>query len=154
MKSMECRTFDRLLSILLIEMDGVMTSSAPVYLIGSTQHIELLDPALLRPGRMEHHLKFELPSSEARLELFRELLKDVALEEETNREFIENWLTARTAWRSQADVRAVVVNGLMEAMRRSQDPREEVKVKQSDFEVSLQQLKWDVCNKHLNLCCS
>ena len=122
-------------------MDGVMTSTSPIYLIGSTQHIEQLDPALLRPGRMEHHLKFDLPSSEARRELLHLFLKDVALEDESSREFLENWLTARTAWRSQADVRAVVVNGMMEAMRRSQDPNEEIRVKQSDFEVSLEQLK-------------
>lgn len=118
-----------------------MTSTSPIYLIGSTQHIEQLDPALLRPGRMEHHLKFDLPSSEARRELLHLFLKDVALEDESSREFLENWLTARTAWRSQADVRAVVVNGMMEAMRRSQDPNEEIRVKQSDFEVSLEQLK-------------
>ena len=131
------RTFDRLLSILLTEMDGVMTSPAPVYLIGSTQHIEQLDPALLRPGRMENHIAFELPSSSARQELVHELLRGLTLEDESNREFLERWLTARTSQRSQADVRAVIMNGVYEAMRRSQ----EIKVRQSDFESGLNQLK-------------
>ena len=131
------RTFDRLLSILLTEMDGVMFSLAPVYLIGSTQHIEQLDPALLRPGRMENHIAFELPSSSARQELVHELLKGLTLEDESNREFLERWLTARTSQRSQADVRAVIMNGVYEAMRRSQ----EIKVRQSDFESGLNQLK-------------
>ena len=51
---------DRLLSTLLNEMDGVVKSEG-VLVIGCTNRVGDLDEALLRPGRLDHHIEVPLP---------------------------------------------------------------------------------------------
>ncbi|KXN69660.1 AAA ATPase, partial [Conidiobolus coronatus NRRL 28638] len=55
-----------ILSSLLTLMDGLHSSSR-VTVIGTTNHLSNLDPALRRPGRFDHELEFQLPDLEARL---------------------------------------------------------------------------------------
>ena len=67
-------TFDRLLSCLLTEMDGIEYKNLPigrqqamasdVFVLGVTRNIDEIDPALLRPGRLDCKLKLEDPTSE------------------------------------------------------------------------------------------
>jgi transitional endoplasmic reticulum ATPase len=73
------QTMDRLLSTLLVEMDGVASSSstgtgtgtaAPVIVIAATNHRDLLDEAILRPGRLDLHLELPLPGQDARAAIF------------------------------------------------------------------------------------
>ena len=54
---------ERLLGTLLNEMDGV-TSSGDVLVLGCTNRIEDLDEALLRPGRLDHHIEVTLPTEQ------------------------------------------------------------------------------------------
>ncbi|GFH44959.1 hypothetical protein CTEN210_01433 [Chaetoceros tenuissimus] len=67
-------TMDRLLSTLLVEMDGVSSESdkeGGIAIIGITNNpTEWIDPALLRPGRLEKSLRLEKPSMAARREIF------------------------------------------------------------------------------------
>ncbi|XP_063900851.1 uncharacterized protein LOC135120478 isoform X4 [Zophobas morio] len=63
---------DRLLSCLLTEMDGIFGNSvAPesVLVVATTDRPEVLDPALLRPGRLEVHIEVPLPDKRARGEI-------------------------------------------------------------------------------------
>jgi len=66
-------TMDRLLSCLLIEMDGVVghsSSESAVIVVAATERREMLDPAILRPGRLEVHVEMKRPREEARKEIF------------------------------------------------------------------------------------
>jgi transitional endoplasmic reticulum ATPase len=54
---------------LLTEMDGV-SDRGDVFVIGATNRRDLIDPALLRPGRLEVHLRLGLPGTEARRAFF------------------------------------------------------------------------------------
>ncbi|CAF4182177.1 unnamed protein product [Didymodactylos carnosus] len=56
-------------SQLLCEMDG-LHQLYNLLIIATTNRLSALDPALLRPGRLEIHLKIELPNDEARLNIF------------------------------------------------------------------------------------
>ena len=47
---------DRIVSQLLAELDGIASSSGDVFVIGATNRPDLLDPALLRPGRFDRML--------------------------------------------------------------------------------------------------
>jgi len=77
------RTMDRLLSTLLLEMDGVTSSSGHVVVLGVTSRLELLDPAILRPGRLEVKIQTdESPCLEDRVEIFKYYLKSLHLEKE------------------------------------------------------------------------
>lgn len=71
-------TFNRLLSTLLTEIDGASSRdllSSPVFVIGTTRSLELIDPALLRPGRLELHIGVRAPDADARVELLRSFLE-------------------------------------------------------------------------------
>lgn len=59
----------RVLSQLLNEMDGVSARSG-VLLLACSSRPDLLDPALLRPGRLERLVYVGPPSTEARIQLF------------------------------------------------------------------------------------
>ena len=55
---------------LLTEMDGFHKEEM-VFVVGTTNFVESLDPALLRPGRFEFHLHIPYPDDEARREILR-----------------------------------------------------------------------------------
>ncbi|KAL2524938.1 FtsH extracellular protease family [Abeliophyllum distichum] len=58
------------LNQLLVELDGFDTSKGVIFL-GSTNRMDLLDPALLRPGRFDRKIKFKPPSAKGRLEILK-----------------------------------------------------------------------------------
>jgi cell division protease FtsH len=55
---------------LLTEMDG-FRSEELVFVVGTTNFVEILDPALLRPGRFEFHLHIPYPEAEDRREILK-----------------------------------------------------------------------------------
>jgi len=52
-----------------------------VYVLAATSRPDLIDPALLRPGRLDKSLICEVPSYEDRLDIFNALSKDMAVGE-------------------------------------------------------------------------
>ena len=59
------REYDQTLNQLLTEMDGIHTSDSPrILLIAATNRKEMLDPALLRPGRFDRHIEVDLPDKQ------------------------------------------------------------------------------------------
>lgn len=58
------------LNQLLVEMDGIENNSG-ILVIAATNREDLLDPALIRPGRFDVKINFELPSLKERIELFK-----------------------------------------------------------------------------------
>jgi ATP-dependent Zn protease len=63
---------------LLTEMDGFHREEM-VFIVGTTNFVEILDPALLRPGRFEFHLHIPYPDTEARREIIKIYDKKMAL---------------------------------------------------------------------------
>ncbi len=73
---------DRVLSTFLTEMDGFDTGSGNgpsgnVAVIGITQREDLIDPSLLRPGRLDKTIILGVPDFEARKELVARQIQDV-----------------------------------------------------------------------------
>lgn len=80
--------YDQTLNELLVQMDGMTTEDGPrVLVMAATNRPDLLDPALLRPGRFDRTVQVELPDREGRLHILkihtrnRPLGADVDLEE-------------------------------------------------------------------------
>lgn len=74
---------DRVLTQLLTEMDGVSTRfDQPVVVIAATNRPDLLDPALLRPGRFDRLVYISLPDFDARKEIFRVHILKMRFEKE------------------------------------------------------------------------
>jgi len=72
---------DSVVAALLTEMDGV-SDRGDVFVIGATNRRDLIDPALLRPGRLEVHLHLGLPAPEARRAFFE--ITDVPFAEDVD----------------------------------------------------------------------
>ncbi|MEK3881408.1 AAA family ATPase [Paenibacillus sp. PL2-23] len=61
------REYDQTLNQLLTEMDGIHANESPrILLIAATNRKEMLDGALLRPGRFDRHIGVELPDKKGR----------------------------------------------------------------------------------------
>ncbi|ATO51245.1 AAA family ATPase [Brevibacillus laterosporus] len=81
------REYDQTLNQLLTEMDGMATSEKPrILIMAATNRKDILDAALLRPGRFDRHIQVDLPDKPAREQILtihtenKPLALDVKLE--------------------------------------------------------------------------
>jgi transitional endoplasmic reticulum ATPase len=65
---------DRVINQLLTEIDG-MNSKKNVFVIGATNRPDIIDPALMRPGRLDQLLYIPMPDYESRLSILRAVLR-------------------------------------------------------------------------------
>lgn len=65
----------RVVNTLLTELDGVGESREGIYVLAATNRPDIIDPAMLRPGRLETCLYVGLPGREERVDILRTLLK-------------------------------------------------------------------------------
>ncbi len=97
------RVTDRLINQLLTEMDGIQENSG-VVVIGATNRPDIIDPALLRPGRFDRLILVPAPDEKARLEIFKVHTRRVPLAGDVDlRE-----LAKKTEGYTGADIAAVV----------------------------------------------
>lgn len=66
---------NRVVNQLLTEMDGVEGRQG-VYVMGATNRVDMLDPAILRPGRLTNHFFVDLPATSGRVDILRKLTKN------------------------------------------------------------------------------
>jgi cell division protease FtsH len=88
------REYDQTLNQLLTEMDGIHTSEAPrILVIAATNRKDMLDSALLRPGRFDRHIQVDLPDLKGRKHILslhsrnKPFAEDVSLDEIANQTF-------------------------------------------------------------------
>lgn len=67
----------RVVNTLLTELDGVGASREGIYVIAATNRPDIIDPAMLRPGRLETLLYVGLPGEEDRVDILRTLCKKI-----------------------------------------------------------------------------
>ncbi len=108
----DARVTERIVSQLLTEMDGLVELQE-VVVIGATNRPDILDPALLRPGRFDRLLYVPPPDLEARKEIFKIHLRGKPLAEDVN---IDE-LAKRTEGYTGADIAAVCNEATMLAIR-------------------------------------
>ncbi|MCM3783971.1 AAA family ATPase [Neobacillus mesonae] len=79
------REYDQTLNQLLTEMDGIYTSDAPrILIIAATNRKEMLDSALLRPGRFDRHIQVDLPDKKGRKHILDLHAKNKPIAEDTD----------------------------------------------------------------------
>jgi AFG3 family protein len=89
------------LNQILTEMDGFNTSEQVVVMAG-TNRVDILDTALLRPGRFDRHITIDRPTMEGRMQIFAVHLKKVVTNEDI--ENLKGRLAALTPGFSGADI--------------------------------------------------
>jgi len=106
------REVQRTLMQLLAEMDG-FDPRGDVKIIGATNRIDILDPAILRPGRFDRIIEIPLPSYEGRVHIFKIHTRKMKLADDVN--FAE--LARLTEGASGADIKAICTEAGMFAIK-------------------------------------
>lgn len=107
---------DRVVAALLTELDGV-EPLRDVVVLGATNRPDLIDPALLRPGRLERLVFVPPPDADARAEILRTSSKSVPLAEGISLDELAKSLDGYSA----ADCAALLREAALAAMRRNID---------------------------------
>ncbi|KAK4561103.1 Peroxisome biosynthesis protein pex1 [Recurvomyces mirabilis] len=109
---------DRVVNMLLTMMDGAEGLQG-VYVLAATSRPDLIDPALLRPGRLDRSLICDLPDLDERLDILRAVGKKLKVEkavfEGEGRQALGE-VAERTGGYSGADLQAVLYNAHLEAI--------------------------------------
>lgn len=120
---------EQTLNQLLAEMDGFSTELAPVIVLAATNRPEVLDPALLRPGRFDRQVLVDKPDFEGRKEILQVHIKDVVLSKDVDLEDVARM----TAGLAGADLKNIVNEAALLAGRNNKDV-----VEQSDFKEAVE----------------
>ncbi len=115
-QSFDSGVTDRVVAALLTELDGV-DPLRDVVVLGATNRPDLIDPALLRPGRLERLVFVEPPDAAARRDILRTAGKSVPLSADVDLDEV----AARLDGYSAADCVALLREAALTAMRRSLD---------------------------------
>jgi transitional endoplasmic reticulum ATPase len=115
-QSFDSGVTDRVVAALLTEMDGIEPLN-DVVVLGATNRPDLIDPALLRPGRLERLVFVEPPDADARRQILRTAGKSVPLAADVDLDALATQLDGY----SGADCVALLREAALTAMRRSID---------------------------------
>jgi len=115
-QSFDSGVTDRVVAALLTELDGI-NPLRDVVVVGATNRPDLIDPALLRPGRLEKLVFVEPPDAEARREILRTASKSIPLAPDVDLGELAGDLDGYSA----ADCVALLREAALTAMRRSID---------------------------------
>ncbi|SDN85696.1 ATP-dependent metalloprotease FtsH [Paenibacillus sp. yr247] len=108
------REYDQTLNQLLTEMDGIHTNDAPrILIMAATNRKEMLDSALLRPGRFDRHIEVDLPDKKGRLSILDIHVKNKPLSEGVSLDVIAD----QTFGFSGAQLEGVLNEAAIYAMR-------------------------------------
>ncbi|XP_062461084.1 peroxisomal ATPase PEX1 isoform X5 [Pezoporus occidentalis] len=125
---------DRVVNQLLTQLDGVEGLQG-VYVLAATSRPDLIDPALLRPGRLDKCLYCPPPDQNSRYEILKALSRSLSLANDVD--FQD--LAAKTEWFTGADLKALLYNAQLEAIHTnlsSGSTQDFVSSSDSDFSLS------------------
>lgn len=126
------REVNRTFMQLLAEMDGFKHLD-DVKIIGATNRLDILDSAIIRPGRLDRLIEVGLPNDEGRTEIFKVHSKKMNLKGVNTKEIISN-----TDGFSGAEIRAMCTEAGFFAIRENRDH-----VTQHDFIGAIEKVRFD-----------
>lgn len=121
---------EQTLTQLLTEMDGFDTKKG-VIIMAATNRPEILDPALLRPGRFDRHVLVDRPDLKGREEIFKVHLRSVKLAQEVD----IRTLASMTPGMVGADIANIVNEAALLAARKQKEA-----VQMADFEEAIERI--------------
>jgi cell division protease FtsH len=115
---------EQTLNQILSEMDG-FSQNESVIVLAATNRPDVLDPALLRPGRFDRHITVDRPNHKGRVAIFKVHSRDVPLSDDVDLDRLASGSIGLTG----ADIRNLVNEAALWATRNGKD-----RVDMSDFE--------------------
>jgi transitional endoplasmic reticulum ATPase len=104
---------ERVISQLLTEMDGIVTLQ-DIVVVAATNRPDMVDPAVLRPGRFDRLIYVPEPDEQSRLQIFKLYTKGMPLTKDVDL----NQLTLATKYYSGADIESLCREAAMHTLRR------------------------------------
>ena len=104
---------DRVVNQLLTELDGI-SKKADVYVIAATSRPDVIDSALLRPGRIGRKVFCPVPAPDERKAIWKCLLKDVKHDSSID----TSVLASKTQYYTGADIKAVIYNAQLKFLQK------------------------------------
>lgn len=127
------REVQRTLMQLLAGMDGFETRG-DVKIIGATNRIDILDKALLRPGRFDRIIEIPLPEEDGRLSILKVHTRGLTVDESVD--LVE--VASLTEGRNGADLRAICMEAGMFAIRNDREA-----ITRTDFLAAIEKVRID-----------
>lgn len=137
---------ERVISQILTELDG-LEELKEVVVIGATNRLDMVDPALLRPGRFDKLLNVPVPDLEARKEILKIHLKNKPLTKDVS----ADQLAEKTEGYSGADLAALCNTASMlvikehiaksKTIEKAKEKLKGLKISMKDFEKTLEKMK-------------
>jgi transitional endoplasmic reticulum ATPase len=138
--SSDSHVTERVLSQFLAELDGIEELKG-VLVLGATNRPDMLDPAVLRPGRFDETVEIPIPDEKDRREILKVHLRNKPITEEVSPDDI----AAKTEGYTGAELSAVCARAAQRAIRRvvkaadgRPDEQVEIRVEKSDIEGALE----------------
>jgi transitional endoplasmic reticulum ATPase len=122
---------NRVVAQLLTLMDG-LEDRGQVIVVGATNRVDVVDPALRRGGRFDREIEIGAPDEAGRREILAVHARGMPLADDVDLEY----LAGRTHGFVGADVHSLVTEAAMRALR-ERDDREDLRVTKADFEAAL-----------------
>jgi len=116
---MSCDSSEKVVNQLLTELDGV-EELEKVMVIAATNRKDLIDAALLRPGRIDAHVELEIPDRETRVQIFNVHTKEMPLAKGVK---MEDFVDRTETW-TGADIEALVREAGMNAIKENYQKEE------------------------------
>jgi transitional endoplasmic reticulum ATPase len=124
---------DRVVNQLLTELDGI-ESLEGVTVIAATNRPDMIDPAIMRPGRIDRNVEVEVPDLDARKKIFEVHTRDMPLAEDVDLEELAD----ETEGYVGSDIESVCREAGMDALRKNRDAEE---VTMEDFRESIEEVR-------------
>ena len=115
---------DRVINQILTEIDGVGARKS-VFVIGATNRPDILDPAVMRPGRLDQLIYIPLPDHDSRLSIFKANLRKSPLADDVDLD----GLATRTDGFSGADITEICQRACKLAIRKEIEAAQEAEAK-------------------------
>ncbi|AWR95818.1 AAA family ATPase [Acidianus brierleyi] len=131
------RVTERIVSQLLTEMDGISKRNERVTVISATNRPDILDPALLRPGRLEKLIYVPPPDLNGRKALFLHLISKHIHDDKIDYDY----LAKATNFYTPADINGIVNRAVLLAIRRGMITAEKPKLTQEDLENAIKSIR-------------
>ena len=123
---------ERVISQLLTEMDGIVTLQ-DIVVVAATNRPDMVDSAVLRPGRFDRLIYVPEPDEKSRLQIFKIYTKDMPLTKDVDL----NQLSLMTKYYSGADIESLCREAAMHALRRDIETKE---VTMKDFQDAIKEV--------------
>ncbi len=128
---------EKIVNQLLTELDGI-EELEKVVVIAATNRRDLIDPALIRPGRIDSIVELEIPDKKTREEIFKVHTKNMPLEKDVK---IQGYIGKTDKW-TGADIEALCRNAGINAIKRVYQSKEKqnLTITKLDFDKALKEV--------------